>query len=50
MVRILRCITVLTVLVISERAGAEDQNHFASIYLDEKKIGHSRAIDSRKQV
>jgi hypothetical protein len=40
MVRLLRCITVLAVLFISERAGAEDQNHFASIYLDEKKIGH----------
>jgi Family of unknown function (DUF6134) len=39
MVRLLRCITVLTVLVISHHAGAADENHFASIYLDEKKIG-----------
>jgi hypothetical protein len=40
MVRLLRCITVLAVLVISHHAGAADENHFASIYLDEKKIGH----------
>jgi hypothetical protein len=39
MVRLLRCITVLAVLVISHHAGAADENHFASIYLDEKKIG-----------
>jgi hypothetical protein len=31
--------TVLAVLVISHRAGAVDQNHFASIYLDKDKIG-----------
>jgi Family of unknown function (DUF6134) len=39
MSRLLQCITVLAVLVFSHRAGAADQNHFASIYLDEKKIG-----------
>ena len=31
--------TVLAVLVISHPTGAADQNHFASIFLDEKKIG-----------
>src|SRR5262245_65724920 len=39
MLRLLRCMTALAVLVISHRAIAADQNHFASIYLDEKKIG-----------
>jgi hypothetical protein len=39
MSRLLRCMTALAVLVISHRAVAADQNHFASIYLDEKKIG-----------
>lgn len=36
--------TVLALLIISQRAGAEDQNHFASIYLDEKKIGQVHYI------
>jgi Domain of unknown function (DUF6134) len=31
--------TVLAMLVISQRAGAAEQNHFASIYLDKDKIG-----------
>lgn len=44
MSRLLRCMTVLSVLVISHRAGAADQNHFASIYLDEKKIGQIHYI------
>jgi hypothetical protein len=36
---LLGCIIALLVLVTSQRAGAADENHFASIYLDEKKIG-----------
>jgi hypothetical protein len=36
--------TALAVLVISHPAGAADQNHFASIYLDEKKIGQIHYI------
>ena len=39
MSRLLRCMTVLAVLLTSHRAGGADENHFASIYLDEKKIG-----------
>jgi hypothetical protein len=31
--------TVLAMLVISQRAGAAERNHFASIYLDKDKIG-----------
>src|SRR5262247_32277 len=30
---------VLAVLLVANRARAADQNHFASIYLDDKKIG-----------
>jgi hypothetical protein len=36
--------TLLAVLVISHRAGAAEQNHFASIYLDDKKIGQIHYI------
>ena len=39
MSRLLQCVTVLALLVMSHRADAADQNHFASIFLDEKKIG-----------
>ncbi|MET0501175.1 MAG: DUF6134 family protein [Candidatus Binatia bacterium] len=39
MSRLICCMTLLAVLVISHRAGAADQNQFASIFLDEKKIG-----------
>jgi hypothetical protein len=44
MARLSRCLTALAMLVISQRAGAADQNHFASIYLDEKKIGQIHYI------
>jgi Family of unknown function (DUF6134) len=44
MARPSRCLTALAMLVISQRAGAADQNHFASIYLDEKKIGQIHYI------
>lgn len=39
MSRLVQCMIVLAVLVISHGASATDQNHFASIYLDGKKIG-----------
>ncbi len=39
MSRLALCLTVLAVLVVSHVAGAADQNHFASIHLNEKKIG-----------
>ena len=39
MSRLVKCMTVLAVVVISHGATAADQNHFASIYLDGKQIG-----------
>lgn len=39
MSRLVQCMTLLALLVISHGASAVDQNHFASIYLDGKKIG-----------
>jgi hypothetical protein len=39
MSRLLQCVTVVALLVLSHRADAADQNHFASIFLDGKKIG-----------
>ena len=39
MPRLVSWMIVLAVLVILHGAGAADQNHFASIYLDGKKIG-----------
>jgi Family of unknown function (DUF6134) len=39
MSRLVQCITLLAMLVISNGASAADQNHFASIHLDGKKIG-----------
>ena len=39
MSRLVQYMTVLAVLVISQSASAADENHFASIYLDGKKIG-----------
>jgi hypothetical protein len=39
MPRLVQCLTLLGVLIISYPASAADQNHFASIYLDGKKIG-----------
>jgi hypothetical protein len=53
MSRLLRCMTALVVLVISHRAAAVDENHFASIYLDEKKIGqihYTLRIDEKGMV
>jgi hypothetical protein len=34
-----QCIAVLAVLIISHSAGAADENHFASIFLNGNKIG-----------
>jgi len=34
-----QCMTVLAVLIISHSAGAGDENHFASIFLNGNKIG-----------
>ncbi len=39
MSRLLQCVTVLAVLIISHGVTLGQQNHFASIYLDGKKIG-----------
>jgi len=39
MSRLAKWLTVLAVLVVSHVAGAADQNHFASIHLNGKKIG-----------
>lgn len=41
MSRLVQCMTLLALLVISHGASAVDQNHFASIYLDGKKIGQT---------
>ena len=41
---LLRYMAALAVMFISHLAGAADENHFASIYLKEKKIGHVHYI------